>query len=553
VFVNISSPSGVPAVTIFPVIRYGGRKTGCRKNVATDYPLPNFTNAVYNHPEQRQHMYTGNSFNKWGIGDVDVIKADGIYHLFHLVLPNHSYIAHAVSSDGLHWERVKNALFISDPGRFDDSMLWTMHVSRDPDRPGSYRMFYTGLTSGEQGRIQRVGLAESDDLYTWRKIDRDCYPIAATGPHYESSLNEGRHWVSFRDPFFYQDETRRWLLAAGRVKHGPVVHRGCVVLVEEVERNRFLFREPLYFPARYDDIEVPSLVKISDKYYLIGSIREDIKVHYWWADCPEGPYRNFSDNVLLPKGNYAARICRDGDRVLIWNFFSPLNMVKGENNMLPPPKELIVDAKHELQLKSFYGFDKMFLEHIGWEKLTPIHPLMGNASASLSVDSLGARVGSYSGMEVFCLNGVYEDYRLRGELTLENTGKCGWAFHLDDQASGYYVSIDPFKGLAQIRAWGERPNGGIEDAFIHEILQATYFVPKTDWPITFELLAFGKYIELSIGGYIVISLADEHYQRGRVGFYTEGGHIHINNITIETLESPKYEECDPVTQAAGVL
>ena len=38
-------------------------------------------------------MYTGHGFSEWGIGDVDVIKVDGVYHLFHLVLPNHAYIA----------------------------------------------------------------------------------------------------------------------------------------------------------------------------------------------------------------------------------------------------------------------------------------------------------------------------------------------------------------------------------------------------------------------------------------------------------------------------
>ena len=46
-------------------------------------------------------MYTGHGFSDWGIGDVDVIKVGGTYHLFHLVLPHHAYIAHAVSDDGL--------------------------------------------------------------------------------------------------------------------------------------------------------------------------------------------------------------------------------------------------------------------------------------------------------------------------------------------------------------------------------------------------------------------------------------------------------------------
>ncbi len=493
-------------------------------------------------------MYTGHGFNKWGIGDVDVVKVDDIFHLFHLVLPNHAYIAHAVSTDGLHWKRVKNALFISDPGAWDDGMLWTMHVSRDPDKASAWRMFYTGLTQGERGRIQRIGMAESDDLYSWQKVDSGLYPLEVDGTYYESRIDEGRSWVSFRDPFFYLEENKRWLLAAGRIKTGPLVHRGCVALAEETSRNRFAFKRPLYFPARYDDVEVPSLVGLENRYYLIGSIREDIKVHYWWADRPEGPFQNFSDNVLLPKGNYAARICRDNGRVLIWNFFSPADVQKGMNNMLPPPKELLVGDDGELELKSFYGFNDMVEETVEGGGLSPIDNLMQNPTARIIYEKQGIRCGSESGFEVFCLNGRYKDFRMKGTLTLTNNGKLGFAFHLEDDATGYYISIDPFKGLASIRAWGRNPAGGIEDAFTYETLQTAYFVPESHRPLEFELLAFGKYLELSLNGSVQLTLADDHYRSGRAGFYTESGEIMVEDIAIEMLRSPLDEACDPVTQ-----
>lgn len=46
-------------------------------------------------------MYTGSGFRAFEVGDIDVLWHDGLFHLFHLVLPNHDYIAHAVSEDGL--------------------------------------------------------------------------------------------------------------------------------------------------------------------------------------------------------------------------------------------------------------------------------------------------------------------------------------------------------------------------------------------------------------------------------------------------------------------
>ena len=87
-------------------------------------------------------MYAGSGYNDWEIGDIDVVVNEGVYHLFHLIIPNHDYIAHAISYDGISWSRVKNALFVGDPGEWDDDMLWTMHVSK---KGNQFLLFYTGL------------------------------------------------------------------------------------------------------------------------------------------------------------------------------------------------------------------------------------------------------------------------------------------------------------------------------------------------------------------------------------------------------------------------
>jgi hypothetical protein len=38
-------------------------------------------------------MYSGSGFSEWEIGDLAVIIHNGIYRLFHLIIPNHDYIA----------------------------------------------------------------------------------------------------------------------------------------------------------------------------------------------------------------------------------------------------------------------------------------------------------------------------------------------------------------------------------------------------------------------------------------------------------------------------
>src|SRR5689334_14711557 len=113
-------------------------------------------------------MYTSSGFSDFEVGDITVTIHNGVYHLFHLIIPNHDYIAHATSKDGISWRRVKNALFVGDPGAWDDDMLWTMDVRADED---TFKMYYTGLQRKDRGRISRIGFAESADLIEWRKTD----------------------------------------------------------------------------------------------------------------------------------------------------------------------------------------------------------------------------------------------------------------------------------------------------------------------------------------------------------------------------------------------
>lgn len=492
-------------------------------------------------------MYASHGFLRSDIGDVDVVFHDGTYHLFHLVLPNHDFIAHAVSKDAMTWRRVSNALFVGDPGSWDDDMLWTMHVSPDPDRPGSWRMFYTGLARAEFGRVQRVGLARSDDLYTWTRCEDDAYPLEITGEWYESSVDEGRNWVSFRDPFFHLDPITgdRLLLSSARVKNGPIIRRGCVGLARETVPDRFSFEAPLYTPGLYDDVEVPNLLYLDGRYYLIGSTREDTKIHYWHAEQSSGPYENFADNVLLPKGNYAARICRNGDRTLLFNFFQRKETRYGRESiarLLPPPKELRADPKGRLILSSFRGFDALVNDTFRVTNPAQFEPLFGNVNATIS-DGESVHVSCRSGFEAFLLPGQHEDLRLRARVQLEGLGKCGLVLRVSEEGDGYFLSLDLVKGFAQLRRWGANPRPEFEFAFQYETLQTgNFLIPQPQMPWDVEVVTHGAYIEFSINGQVTLCVVDDAYVSGRVGFYTESAQLRLENITVERLRRPVAEE-----------
>ena len=170
-------------------------------------------------------MYSGSGFSDWEIGDITVIIHNGIYHLYHLIIPNHDYIAHAISKDGISWRRVNNALFVGNPGEWDDDMLWTMHVC---EVDGKFEMYYTGLQRKDRGMISKVGFAQSDNLIDWKKNKKEIFPIEPKGIFYEASNTNPRKWLSFRDPFRFEYKDDVYLLICARSIHGPVSRRGCV-------------------------------------------------------------------------------------------------------------------------------------------------------------------------------------------------------------------------------------------------------------------------------------------------------------------------------------
>ncbi|PQO47718.1 glycosyl hydrolase [Blastopirellula marina] len=513
-------------------------------------------------------MYHESDSGRKTMGDVDVVYHDGVYHLFHLVLPNHDFIAHAVSDDGLAWHRVENALFIGHPGAWDDSMLWTMHVSPNPFKPGSWRMFYTGLSQHDNGLVQRLGMATSDDLYQWVKApvrwvnqckrcriksaeasiinapydEASHFPLESPAPYYESKLSEGRRWISWRDPFYYRDvdENRGWLLAAARVPDGPVCRRGCVSLLEEVAENQFESHPSLFHPGLYDDIEVPNLLKLRGERYLIGSIREDAKIRYWHAPDLDTPWANFFDNVLLPKGNYAGRICLDEHGPMIWNFYSHDITRRTVKNLLPPPKRIRQLSDGQLQVASFEGFDKRIKADATAEVFHISKMLVDkDGSAEINREAGSIRLRNDAGFQSFLFGATVDCFRFRARLDMQGNGKCGLVFRIDPESQdGYFLSLDMYRGVAQLRAWSTDNAATGEHMMRFDTLQAGYWRSRLDRPCEIRLVAYGSYIEFSIDHRIVISLADQTFSEGKMGFYVESACVDIDQIHLEQMQRP---------------
>lgn len=483
-------------------------------------------------------MYSGSGFSDWEIGDITVILHEGVYHLFHLIIPNHDYIAHAVSDDGISWKRVNNALFVGHPGEWDDDMLWTMHVVKKGEK---FEMYYTGLQRRDRGIISRIGYAYSYDLIEWTKANEGMFPIEPKGIFYETHQINPRKWLSFRDPFKFDYKNEEYILMAARSIHGPVSRRGCIGMVK-LKEDRFELMPPLLYPLVYDDIECPCVFQLNGRFYLLGSIREDIKVRYWFAPDFLDEYHSFHEDVLLPPGNYAARIAEDGPHMLVYNFFyaGQINALR----VLPPPKQLGTDDRGRLLLKSYYRWDQMVVKTLLQENFEGWHPLFYNPTSFFEAETHRLNCGSRSGYELFCIEKPCNGFIWEGVLTVVGMGKLGLVCDMDDEGNGYFISLDITHGLTKIRSWGFNPRDNKQN-FIFNDIQSAVFQMTSESSLHFRLIRYGNYIELSINGIVKLTLMDYTFSGKYIGVYTASSVISVENSLLHFLPELREEYVQP--------
>ena len=161
-------------------------------------------------------------------------------------------IGHATSADLTRWELHDDALG-PEPGRWDDLALWTGSVARGDD--GVWRMYYTGLSTvpGHGVRDQRIGVAESDDLFTWRRAA--VTPLVAPDPRWYQTL-DGVASETWRDPFVFRDSDGWRMLITARAAGAPRLRDGVIAHARSADMLRWELEPPLTAPAGFGQLEV---------------------------------------------------------------------------------------------------------------------------------------------------------------------------------------------------------------------------------------------------------------------------------------------------------
>ena len=234
------------------------------------------------------------------------------FHLFYLRAPRAlkdgglrhtaATIGHATSLDLVDWEVHEPAL-LPDAKRWDDLALWTGSVVRGDD--GVWRFYYTALSSkpGHGVRDQRIGLAESEDLATWRRVgDR---PLVDPDPRWYRTLEEDpERSETWRDPFVFRDPGGDgWhMLITARDRDAPRLYDGVLGHARSADMLTWELQPPLTEPVGFGQIEVPQVRCVDGRYVLVFTCHpqeqspEQIERHgpyctwYLVGDSPLGPW-----------------------------------------------------------------------------------------------------------------------------------------------------------------------------------------------------------------------------------------------------------------------
>jgi Glycosyl hydrolases family 32 N-terminal domain len=208
------------------------------------------------------------------------------YHLFFLRAPRTlgdprlrhtaARIGHATSIDLTHWETHDDALGPAG-GRWDDMAMWTGSVARGED--GAWRLYYSALsTSRGLGVLdQRIGMAESDDLFTWRRIGSS--PLVVPDSRWYATL-DGHPDVSatWRDPFVFSDPAGDgWhMLITARATGAPRLHDGVLGHARSADMRVWELEPPISEPrAGFGELEVSQVRVLGGRPVLVFTCHPD--------------------------------------------------------------------------------------------------------------------------------------------------------------------------------------------------------------------------------------------------------------------------------------
>ncbi len=202
-----------------------------------------------------------------GLWDTWLFRQGHDLHLFHLQRRyteiGCSSIGHAVTQDWVHWETLPPVLVQGSGSDWDAGPLMTgMALAH----AGRYYMFYGAMAD----RVQRIGVAVSDDLLHWEKVGGG--PVLEPGgPWYETEPTQATNYeTAWRDPYVYYHapEEQFYAFICARVPGGADTGGGCIAVARSADLLDWTLLPPAYVSDVLTCLEVPEYFTLNGRHYL---------------------------------------------------------------------------------------------------------------------------------------------------------------------------------------------------------------------------------------------------------------------------------------------
>jgi hypothetical protein len=260
-------------------------------------------------------------------------------------------LGHAVSLDFLTWTELPIPLYPGLEGSIDDLDLFTGCTFA---HAGTFYLYYTARKRSEQGRVQRLCVATSQDALHWKKQSGPI--IIPDSRWYETG--DCRDLMVVQDP----DGGKFHGFFTARVRSDELTKTAVVAHAISYDLIRWEQTLPVFAPGRYGILEEPDVFYLHGRWWIIcatgnfDGVRGDYHDRYATygtiygsAAAIDGPYTLGSETLLLGSKEFNGFSCRTvmwkGRRYAMYSQSERQNREDGGSTTLgclTTPKELDV-------------------------------------------------------------------------------------------------------------------------------------------------------------------------------------------------------------------
>ena len=401
---------------------------------------------------------------------------------------------------------------------------------------GEYHVFY--CTFDDHPQAQWARHAVSKDLVHWTDIPEDKF-----GP--DGVIYRMSDW---RDPFvFRNEETDEWWMILAARENTPYERNGCTALCVSKDLSHWEYRKPLYSPHLFESAnECPDLFKLGDWYYLVYSNYTDgFSTYYCMSKSLQGPWIRPALDTFDSRAFYAAKTGSDGINRYIYGW----NPTRGENGWKFDPGK---------------DFGKDYASW-NWGGSIVVHRLIQHENGTLGVQPVEAVANCWKNTKQVLLvpiagqwenisgnitsNSPYEYASVLGDCAIpeqchiqatmqwsEDPKRFGIALQVDEHFDfGYYLMFEPNMNRIEFRS-GLRmyEQGGQMFPYASEMERLYPFDGKKE--IIVDIYVQGTMAVMYVNRDYAFGFRMYNYQNRKLGFFADGGKLHVSDVTVETEE-----------------